>query len=120
GGRLVRVTLGGLDVVGTASVVSSMLGGQPVSEAFARFLHKGTGGVPLAVEESVRLMVDRADLVRQDGEWMRRELGELHVPPTVRDSVLERLDRLGPAAARAVRAAAVLVEAADGTIGRVA
>ncbi|HEY8471594.1 MAG TPA: AAA family ATPase [Natronosporangium sp.] len=120
GGRLERVTLGGLDVAATASVVSSMLDNQPVSEAFARFLQETTGGVPLAVEESVRLMIDRADLVRQDGEWMRRELVELHVPPTVRDSVLERLERLSSDAARAVRAAAVLAEAADRTISEVA
>ena len=120
GGRLERVTLTALDVAGTASVVSSMLDGQPLSDAFATFMHEATGGVPLAVEESVRLMVERADLIRQDGEWMRRELGELHVPPTVRDSVLERLDRLSPDAARAVRAAAVLVAAEDGTVCQVA
>ena len=118
--RLERIPLESLDVAGTAALVSSMLDGQPVSDAFAGFLHEATGGVPLAVEESVRLMVDRADVVRRDGEWVRRELGELQVPPTVRDSVLERLDRLGPAAVRAVRAVAVLVEATDDTVYEVA
>lgn len=120
GGRLERIGLAALDLPGTTSVISSMLDGQPLSAEFARFMHEATGGIPLAVEESVRLMVERADLVRRNGEWMRRELGELRVPPTVRDSVLERLDRLSPDAARVVRATAVLVEATDEVVCRVA
>jgi DNA-binding CsgD family transcriptional regulator len=106
----VRMALAPLDVTGTAGMVSSMLDGERVSSAFATFLHQRTGGVPLAVEESVRLMSDRADLVRRGGEWVRRSLAELQVSPTIRDSVLERVQRLGRPAQDLLQASAVLAE----------
>jgi DNA-binding CsgD family transcriptional regulator len=108
-----RITLCPLDVRATASLVSSMLGSERVSEDFAVFLHERTDGLPLAVEESVRLLYDRSDLIRHAGQWERRSLRELAVPPTVRDSVLERVQRLTPAARGIVQAAAVLTDPAS-------
>ena len=113
-GRL-RVTLGSLDVGQTGGLVSSMLQGESVSTEFAAFLHHRTEGVPLAVEEVVRLMHDRADLTRRSGEWVRRHLDAIVVPPTVRDAVLERVARLGEDAQAVLRAAAVLTDPADET-----
>ncbi|WP_205629199.1 helix-turn-helix transcriptional regulator [Jiangella muralis] len=107
-----RLTLGLLDVAATADLISSMLGGEPVSTAFAAFLHDRTDGLPLAVEESVRLLRQRDDVIRRDGEWVRRSLTELTVPPTVRDSVLERVQRLGADARSVLEATAVLAEPA--------
>ena len=108
-----RLELGPLGVTATAALVSSMVSDQPVSERFAGFLHRSTEGVPLAVEESVRLLADRDDLTRQDGEWIRRSLDEIVVPPTVRDAVLERAGRLTADAQAVLRAAAVLAGPAD-------
>lgn len=105
-----RIALAPLDVPQTAGMVSSMLGGDPVSREFAGFLHERTGGVPLAVEESVRLLRDRADLFRRNGEWIRRRLPELQVSPTIRDSVLERVQRLTQPAQQVLQAAAVFAE----------
>ncbi|MGW3160846.1 helix-turn-helix transcriptional regulator [Streptomyces sp. NPDC001089] len=109
----VRVTLGVLTVTATAELVSSMLDDEHVSETFAAFLHERTAGVPLVLEECVRLMRDRADVVRRDGEWMRRALHEITVPPTIRDAVVERVARLGPDARKVLLAAAVLGYPAD-------
>lgn len=109
-----RLGLAPLDVPQTAGMVSSMLGNEPVSMEFAEFLHERTGGVPLAVEESVRLLRDRADLLRRNGEWVRRRLPELQVSPTIRDSVLERVQRLREPAQQVLRAAAVFAEPAVG------
>lgn len=109
-----RVTLGSLDVGQTAELVSSMLQGEAVSGEFASFLHHRTEGLPLAVEEVVRLMHDRADLTRRGGGWVRRHLDAIVVvPQTVRDAVLERAGRLGTDAQAVLRAAAVLTEPAD-------
>lgn len=104
-----RLEPGPLDTAGTAELVSSMLGGEPVSVEFAEFLRGHTGGLPLGIEESVRLLYDRADLVREDGAWLRRDVAELSVPPSIREAVLERVSRLGPAA-RAVLAALAVLE----------
>lgn len=108
----VRITLDPLDVADTAELASSMLGDE-VMPSFAEFLHQHTDGLPLAVEESVRLLDDRDDLVHRDGGWARASDTTLAVPPTVRDSTLERVQRLEPAAQRVLQVAAVLAEPAD-------
>ncbi|OLF08743.1 hypothetical protein BLA60_22290 [Actinophytocola xinjiangensis] len=113
GTALTRIVLTPLDVTGTAALVSSMLHDEPLSEEFARFLHERTTGLPFAVEESVRVMHERAALVRRDHRWERVSIAELHVPATVRDAVLERFGRLGEDARAVSRAIAVLAEPAD-------
>lgn len=110
-----HVMLGGLGRARVAELVSSMLGDGSghVSTAFAAFLHERTEGVPLALEESVRLLHDRADLVLLDGEWTRGTLDEIAVPPSIRDAVTERVHRLGAGARSVLLAAAVLIDPAD-------
>ncbi|WP_328907666.1 AAA family ATPase [Streptomyces sp. NBC_00234] len=112
GAARLRLTLEPLDVPGTAEMVSSMLGGERVSDEFATFLHDRTDGLPLAIEESVRLMWNRTDLTRRGDSWGRQRPSEIDVPPTVRDAVRERSARLGPAAQVMLRAAAVLTDPA--------
>lgn len=113
GGALVRVALQPLDPAQTRRLVGSMFAAVNVSDQFATFLHERTDGLPLAVEESVLLLRDRRDLVRMDGEWARRVVAELQVPPTLRDVVLERVQRLDAAARTVLDAAAVLGAPAD-------
>jgi DNA-binding CsgD family transcriptional regulator len=121
GDRGLRLALGSLSQAGTAALVASMLGTGQLTEGFTTFLHEVAGGVPLAVEESVRLLAARADLTRRDGRWVRRRLARLVVPPTIRDSVLERCARLTPDAQEVLSAAAVLAEPArEETIALVA
>jgi DNA-binding CsgD family transcriptional regulator/tetratricopeptide (TPR) repeat protein len=119
-----RIVLGGLAASDTTELVGSMLGDDPISAAFTSFLHESTGGVPLVLEECVRLLLDRADLVRRGGEWVQRTLAEILVPPTIRDAITERVARLGAGAQRALLAAAVLAEPADertlGLVGELA
>ncbi|HZC73916.1 MAG TPA: AAA family ATPase, partial [Jatrophihabitans sp.] len=110
-----RLALAPLDVTDTEALVASMFPGSQVSREFAEFVHEHTDGVPLAVEESLRLMHERADLTRRDGAWVRRRLHEIAVPPTVRDAVLERAGRLGPDAQAVLHAAAVLSDPTDET-----
>ena len=113
GAERLRLSLRGLDVADTGRLLSSMLAGESPSAEFTRFMHSRTDGVPLAIEESVRLLRDRKDLTRRDGEWVRRHLDRIDVPPTIRDSVVGRLARLGNAARAVLEAAAVLTDATD-------
>jgi DNA-binding CsgD family transcriptional regulator len=114
-----RIALGPLDVAQTGRLASSMLDGEPVSPEFAAFLHERTGGIPLAVEESVRLMGDRAGMVHRDQPWLRRHLVDIDLPPTVRDAVLDRAGRLAPDARLVVDAVAVVAEPTGEPIVRV-
>ncbi|MEU6854753.1 AAA family ATPase [Actinacidiphila alni] len=108
-----RIPLGPLTAPQTHALVASMLHGGPVSAGFTGLLHEGTDGVPLAVEESVRLLHDRADLVDRGDGWSRRRTGAAVIPPTVRDAVLERVGGLGPRTRAVLRAGAVLGDASD-------
>lgn len=109
----VRLNLGPLDRAGTARMVSSMLGMERIPAGFAAFMYDSTEGVPLAVEELVRLLGERADLACRDGTWVRRHLDEIDVPPTIRDAVLERVTRLAGDIQAILGAAAVLNDPSD-------
>jgi DNA-binding CsgD family transcriptional regulator/tetratricopeptide (TPR) repeat protein len=89
-------------------LVAGILSIEDVSEEFAAYLHEGSGGLPFAVEEILKLLEDREDLVHFDGLWVRRSLEEIEVPTALQDSLTERLRRLGPDAKAVVEAAAVL------------
>ncbi|MEU7803932.1 AAA family ATPase [Micromonospora arborensis] len=103
----VRVVLGPLDFEQTEQLVVSMFGTE-VSTEFLSFLHERTEGLPLAVEESVRLLADRRHVARPGAKWNRRAVEDLEVPPTVRDLVLERVDRLDKVVRQVLEAAAVV------------
>lgn len=120
GASHVRLSVSPLDEEETAALVSSMLDGEHVSDKFATFLHDGTDGVPLALEESVRLMHDRVDIARRDDQWVRRQLVEIAVPRTVRDAVLERAHRLPMEAQQILAATAVLDACDEATLSAVA
>ena len=109
----VRVPLDPLTLAETGELVGGMLDTSGVSARFVSFLHDRTDGVPLAVEESLSLLRDRGDIVWREGGWTRRSIAELQVPPTVRDSVLERAERLTPEGYQVLRACAVLASPAN-------
>lgn len=72
GMRRLRLELAPLTVEQTRRLVGSMLGAPEVSEKFAAYLHEQTDGLPLAVEECVRLLQDRRDIRQRDGQWAPR------------------------------------------------
>ncbi|MFJ9392727.1 LuxR C-terminal-related transcriptional regulator [Nocardioides sp. NPDC101246] len=112
----VRIELTPLNIADTRELVGSMLETDAVSEQFAVVLHERTDGLPLAVEETIWMLRDRHDIVRQDGAWTRGALDGLNVPPTLRDSVLERAGRLPLEGRMVLQAAAVLAEPTDETL----
>jgi DNA-binding CsgD family transcriptional regulator len=121
GASQLRLTLRLLDTRATGQLVSSMLAGEHVSEQFAAFVHEHTEGMPLAIEETIRLMADRADLTRRPDGWVRRRVDDIAVPASIRDAVLERAGRLDDGAQSVLRAAAVLMEpAGEATVASVA
>lgn len=108
-----RISLGPLDVSDTARLVSSMADGVAVSDEFAALIHDSTDGVPLAIEETMRLLADKGLVAQRNGQWIRRSLRELPLPRTIRDVVLERVASLGADAQRVLQAAAVISDPAS-------
>lgn len=113
-GRQVRLmTLTPQDV---GAMAAGMLGEDAVSAEFARYLHGRTAGIPFAVEEVLRLLHDRHDVVRHGDHWVRKTIDELPVPDAVAESVRARVSRLSPEGRAVVEAAAVAGRAYPGGV----
>ncbi|OLF09682.1 hypothetical protein BLA60_17980 [Actinophytocola xinjiangensis] len=108
-----RITLSRWDVADTGQLAAAILGIERVSPEFAEHLWQRASGLPLAIRELVRLLVERGTVAMHDGEMMRRGLDELEVPAGLRDPVLERVSRLAQDARALVEAGAVLQRPAD-------
>ena len=118
---VVRMQLHPLAPEDVKVVIGAILETDCVSDEFAAYLHERTAGIPLAVEEVLRLLVDRRDIVRWRGRWARRALEQVEVPAAIRDAVLERAGALTTDARRIVEAAAVVGEPApEALLGAVA
>ncbi len=109
-----RIHLAPLEASGVRDLVRAILGVADVSEQFLSFLFEHTAGIPFAVEEMLRLLQERRDLVRRDGGWSRRALEHLEVPSPVRHFVLERMGHMPSAAQRILEAASVFKGATSG------
>lgn len=106
----VRIALAPLDDDGVAELAASAFEVNDVNDDLLHHLCRRTEGVPFAVEEVLRLLHDRGDLVVQDQRLRTRRLDVDEVPSTIRQSVLERLGRLSFSARRLVAAAAVVAQ----------
>jgi class 3 adenylate cyclase/tetratricopeptide (TPR) repeat protein len=91
-----------------AAMVRAIFDSTEVSPEFRDLLHDRSDGNPFVLEELLKSAMDRGDIYRDGGEWQRRELAELSLPTTVRESVLGRLEHLGADEHAVVDAAAVL------------
>lgn len=108
-----KIQLGPLGPSEIEELVRNTLGAEEVSPDFIQHLSEWTGGVPLAVEEVLRLLLDRRDVIFENGRWARREIKDIEVPPSLRASIVERLRRLDEATFAVVQAQSVLAEPAD-------
>jgi DNA-binding SARP family transcriptional activator len=122
-GALTRLRLEPLSEDGTLQLVRE-LSGTTAGHRFAQRLQRSTQGNPFFVLETIRFLFDVGELALDDrGYWSTPhdadtdDYSELPVPPTVQKAVLERIERLGPAARRILETAAL---AGDGfTLGEV-
>lgn len=76
-------------------------------DAFAVHLHHATQGNAFFVDQVLRELVTRGDLRRQGDTWIGWHLEALALPPSVRDVLTARLDRLTPAARQLAEVLAV-------------
>jgi hypothetical protein len=98
-----------LDREGQAALVSAMLPGTRVPEAFAEALYQATGGSPLFTKEALKSLVEEGHLTRQGGCWrFPADLVVLGDLERVEATLRRRLGHLGPEALQLLQAAAVL------------
>lgn len=91
-----------------AALVEAVLGGSDVSEDLCALVYEHTAGLPLAVEEFVRLLHERSELVVTNRGWDRLSGRAVDVPARLRDAILARASHLRPGSLPRLRTLAVL------------
>ncbi|HKN57617.1 MAG TPA: BREX system ATP-binding domain-containing protein, partial [Gemmatimonadaceae bacterium] len=90
-------------------LVSLMFGSDRDSTRhFSTLLYDWTRGNPFFVEETVKSLVESGALTRQDGHWTGWEMETIPLPPTIRDVLRARVDRLPQDARTLANLAAVI------------
>jgi class 3 adenylate cyclase/tetratricopeptide (TPR) repeat protein len=96
--RLTQVMLGRLGRSQVETMLTSLTGGKPLPVDVVEQVLTKTDGVPLFVEESIKMILE-SGLVREDaGHYvLTGPLPPLAIPSTLQDSLMARLDRLSTA-----------------------
>ncbi len=102
-----------LDRGDTARLITDRLDEAEVAGELSTLVHRQTDGNPFFVVETLAALIDRGDLARLDGAWVRREIDALVVPASVSEAIAERADRLSPPARHVLEAGSVLGEVFD-------
>jgi tetratricopeptide (TPR) repeat protein len=105
-----EIHLSALTPAGVAALIGRQYPSNKFPPSLADELHQRTGGAPLFVLESLRLMQTRGDIKRDeaDGKWLLlRELNDEDLPRSVEAVIHKRLERLPDDLRRALALAAV-------------
>lgn len=107
-----RVPVRRLGREGTERMISDRIG-HDLSGEFTDLVYSHTDGHPLFVQEVLHALIERGDVYRQDGRWASREISEIGVPASVRDTIADRASRLSERAQETLSEASVLGQAFD-------
>jgi class 3 adenylate cyclase len=107
-GQVAMVDLQALTAHQVAEMVCAIFDESEISDEFREFLHERSEGNPFVLEEMLRDALDRGDIFRTQTGWDRKPLAEFRIPPTVRDTILQRLERLSPEHVAVLAAASVM------------
>jgi len=89
-------------------IAERISGGRELPEGVLEEVVARTDGVPLFVEEILQSMIETGVLIERNGRFeLGRALSDVHVPSTLRDSLMARLDRLDRGKETAQVAAAI-------------
>lgn len=107
-GLVERVGVRRLDREETAALMADRLEGAEVSEEFIGLVYDHTAGNPFFTFEVVKALIERGDLLRWEGRWIRKEIQRIEVPQNVREAIAERVSRLGARTQEVLEEASVL------------
>jgi len=112
-GMAEQIQLEPLPANGIARMVSLIFDNAPVEADLRDFLHQRTEGNPFVLEELLKAALDRGDIFPTAGGWDRKAIHMLRLPPTVKQAILLRVERMSDAQTEILRAAAVLGRSFD-------
>jgi class 3 adenylate cyclase/tetratricopeptide (TPR) repeat protein len=106
--EVTRLQLSPLNPAAVDAIVLDVARGRRLPAPIMEAIRSTTDGVPLFVEELTRTILESGALLADhEGYRLQVLVGEVTIPPTVRDSLAERLDRLSTGAEVAQFAATI-------------
>src|SRR5262245_3267721 len=103
------LTLHGFSEAETLAMAGHVLGMAQFPTELQTALMEKAEGVPLFIEEVTKTLLDLGALQRENGGYrLVKSLGEVHVPDTIQEIIMARLDRLGDDGKRTVQLASVI------------
>ena len=102
----------GLETLGLNSsirLVMNLLGGLKLAPALEGKIAEKAGGNPFFMEEIVRELLERGDLVKEGNRYIcRRPLDQIEIPSTIQGIIAARMDRLSEDLKRTTQVASVI------------
>jgi len=98
--HITQLTLNRLGRQPVEAMVGKIAGGNPLPREVVQQIVARTDGVPLFVEELTKMIIESIESVASRGSGGspdHRSLQTIAIPATLHDSLMARLDRLGPA-----------------------
>jgi class 3 adenylate cyclase/tetratricopeptide (TPR) repeat protein len=104
-----RLGLETLSFDASIRLVRNILGGLPLDPTLEKKIVEKTGGNPFFVEEIVRDLLDRGDLVKSGDQYMgNRPIDQLEIPNTIQGVLAARMDRLSEDLRHTMQVASVI------------
>ncbi len=110
-GQFTEIKLPHLDQANIAALAQKMVGGSLHSELADRLVEE-SGGNPLFVVESLRMLSEHGSLIQDRGQW-RLSIDEVGIPAKIKDIILRRVSMLKPNQRRILDLASVIGEKFD-------
>ena len=111
--RADEIVLASLSREELTSMISAIFDGAEIGDEFVDAMYSRTGGNPFFVEELLKVLIERGDLYLDAGDWARRDLAEIEMPLTVRESLLARARNLSSRALEMLHIAALASDDLD-------
>lgn len=111
-GIVYEIHLGRIEHGPLIKAIEGMLGGS-ANETMSQRIVKESGGNPLFLVETVRMLVASGSIVLKEGMWSFPEEVTITIPSTIREVILRRLERLPQDKTRLLECASVVGEHFD-------
>jgi len=109
GAHYQKLRLETLGLNSSIRLVMNLLGGLKLAPALEGKIAEKAGGNPFFMEEIVRELLERGDLVREENRYScRRPLDQIEIPSTIQGVIAARMDRLSEDLKRTTQVASVI------------